>query len=201
MIGFQSSNTPEFFPSNNEDFDNSMCSVDDFESKYKTELCKNWIEIGVCRYGSMCRFAHGYDELSVHKQAKINNEKLKTKNCRSFYQDKICLYGSRCMFRHEHRSYKQLFRHFYVPHLFALEQLFDNNQDKTAFVNSYVSQVPRLQIFNQITDQDTDSDCDESVIMNELADSLELLKLKNMSQFTLPIDSIEKSPREDSSLS
>ena len=27
--------------------------------KYKTELCKSWIEKGKCCYGSHCKFAHG----------------------------------------------------------------------------------------------------------------------------------------------
>lgn len=76
------------------------------EQKYKTELCKNWIEVGVCRYGKKCRFAHGYEELSDQLMSKVCNDKLKTKNCRTFYQEKICLYGSRCLFRHEHRAFK-----------------------------------------------------------------------------------------------
>ena len=101
----------------------------DQEVKYKTELCKNWIEIGVCRYDKKCKFAHGYNELSNYLMSKVNNEKLKTKNCRSFYHEKYCLYGSRCMFRHEHRAYKQIFRHYYVPHLMALEQLYDQSVD------------------------------------------------------------------------
>ena len=33
-------------------------------SMYKRELCKNWTETGVCRYGSKCQFAHGVEELS-----------------------------------------------------------------------------------------------------------------------------------------
>ena len=28
-------------------------------AKYKTELCKNWIETGKCKYSVRCRFAHG----------------------------------------------------------------------------------------------------------------------------------------------
>lgn len=31
---------------------------------YKREICKNWSETGVCRYGGKCQFAHGFDELS-----------------------------------------------------------------------------------------------------------------------------------------
>jgi len=24
------------------------------KTKYKTEMCKNWIEVGTCRYGNKC---------------------------------------------------------------------------------------------------------------------------------------------------
>jgi hypothetical protein len=27
--------------------------------KFKTELCKNYMEKGLCRYGPRCQFAHG----------------------------------------------------------------------------------------------------------------------------------------------
>lgn len=30
---------------------------------YKTELCKNFNNSGYCRYGDMCQFAHGTDQL------------------------------------------------------------------------------------------------------------------------------------------
>merc|ERR1712087_636893 len=37
------------------------------EQKYKTELCKNWIETNTCRYGRKCQFAHGNEELDIFK--------------------------------------------------------------------------------------------------------------------------------------
>lgn len=30
---------------------------------YKTELCKNFSKFGYCRYGDMCQFAHGPEQL------------------------------------------------------------------------------------------------------------------------------------------
>jgi len=33
------------------------------KAKYKTEMCKNWIEFGFCRYGPKCQFAHGSTEM------------------------------------------------------------------------------------------------------------------------------------------
>lgn len=41
------------------------------KGKFKTEMCKNWIEIGTCRYGNKCQFAHGDQEL-INKLAPSN---------------------------------------------------------------------------------------------------------------------------------
>ena len=32
---------------------------------YKIEMCKNWTEVGYCRYGKKCQYAHGCDELNT----------------------------------------------------------------------------------------------------------------------------------------
>ena len=34
----------------------------DFTIKYKTELCRNF-ELGTCKYGDKCAFAHGVNEI------------------------------------------------------------------------------------------------------------------------------------------
>lgn len=99
------------------------------ERKYKTQLCQQWTERGVCKYGEHCNFAHGHQERSQFVRHIVESDKLKTKNCRVFYKDNVCMYGSGCIFRHEHRGYTQLFRHYYTPHLIALEQLFDSSAD------------------------------------------------------------------------
>lgn len=38
------------------------------ETKYKTEMCKNWLAVGYCSYGQKCKFAHGRHELATKKQ-------------------------------------------------------------------------------------------------------------------------------------
>jgi Zinc finger domain len=53
------------------------------KTKYKTEMCKNWIEVGVCRYGNKCQFAHGDLEL-LGKAPPVNNMKYKSKTCTTF---------------------------------------------------------------------------------------------------------------------
>jgi hypothetical protein len=95
----------------------------DADGKYKTELCKNWIETAKCRYESKCRFAHGQEELTQAAR-RVYNDKFKSKNCRTFYHTKQCMYGTRCMFRHEHRNIKQLHRHYYTPQIYVLETLY-----------------------------------------------------------------------------
>jgi len=118
--------------------------------RYKTELCKNWIENSFCRYGKKCQFAHGHDELESARAAAGMDDKLRTKNCRTFYREKVCNYGSRCMFRHEHRHIRQIHRHYYVAKLCAYESLFQYNKDQANFVNSYETGVSKLSVFSDI---------------------------------------------------
>lgn len=83
------------------------------KTKFKTEMCKNWIEVGTCRYGNKCQFAHGDNEL-MGKNAP-NNSKYKSKICTTFSEKLFCPYGSRCLFKHEDRTLEEIriFNHFY----------------------------------------------------------------------------------------
>ena len=80
-------------------------------TKYKTELCKNWIEVGVCRYEGKCQFAHGEDEL-VGKMGPTNS-KYKSKTCTTFNDKLYCPYGKRCLFRHDDRAIEEIFKYKY----------------------------------------------------------------------------------------
>ena len=119
-----------FFPTSNTQcasntsLNDSQCESKTTVQKYKTELCKNWIENNSCRYGKKCQFAHGEQELAAFKAASNAEERQRTKNCKTFYKEKQCNYGSRCMFRHEHRHYNQIARHFYVAKLYTVESLY-----------------------------------------------------------------------------
>jgi len=124
-----------------------MCDPD---GKYKTELCKNWIETARCRFEDKCRFAHGQEELTM-AAIQAYNTQYKSKNCRTFYNTKSCMYGTRCMFRHEHRTYKQLHRHYYTPQMYKLELLFDNAvSQKQSLTQAYESSAKSLSCFAQI---------------------------------------------------
>lgn len=88
-------------------------------TKFKTEMCKNWLEQGFCRYGPKCQFAHGTDE--VHK-AKKHSKQYKSKKCKAFHEKDYCLYGSRCQFKHEERSLEEIKSYDHVIQLMTFIQ-------------------------------------------------------------------------------
>ncbi len=75
------------------------------ESKFKTELCKNWENSGFCPYGIKCRFAHGKDEVQVKEIEADPN--YRAKDCLNFFKFGFCNYGRRCCFRHDERRIPQ----------------------------------------------------------------------------------------------
>eukprot|EP01127_Copromyxa_protea_P013326 TRINITY_DN3573_c0_g1_i1.p1 TRINITY_DN3573_c0_g1~~TRINITY_DN3573_c0_g1_i1.p1 ORF type:complete len:341 (-),score=81.33 TRINITY_DN3573_c0_g1_i1:159-1181(-) len=66
------------------------------QNLYKTELCRNWLETGQCRYGARCQFAHGEYEM----RDVMRHPKYKTEICRTFHTTGTCSYGKRCRFVH-----------------------------------------------------------------------------------------------------
>ncbi|CAO0795623.1 unnamed protein product [Mucor circinelloides] len=64
---------------------------------YKTEFCRNWTELGHCRYGKKCRYAHGELELRTVPR----HTRYKTQICRAYHMDGSCPYGIRCTFVHD----------------------------------------------------------------------------------------------------
>ena len=37
--------------------------IENFKLNYRTQLCRNFMETGLCEFGHDCAYAHGYDEL------------------------------------------------------------------------------------------------------------------------------------------
>ncbi|KAL7310782.1 hypothetical protein PS15m_010235 [Mucor circinelloides] len=70
---------------------------------FKTEMCRNWQEIGECRYARKCRFAHGQHELRCVQR----HARYKTETCRTFHLTGTCLYGVRCTFIHDEQPHQQ----------------------------------------------------------------------------------------------
>ena len=104
------------------------------DPKYKTELCKSFIENNFCQYGNKCRFAHGENELVI--KAKISNYKRKL--CKSFFNEGFCPYGIRCNFRHDQRKLSDIKLPFYYINLLVFH--------KPKLISG-----KRLKIFEEIT--------------------------------------------------
>jgi hypothetical protein len=84
------------------------------DPKYKTEICKTWLEKQFCPYGNKCRYAHGKKDLNAKQ---IEDGKYKKKDCKKFHTKGVCLYGSRCNFRHDERCIVTLERGSYYETL------------------------------------------------------------------------------------
>lgn len=67
---------------------------------YKTEMCRSHTEIGHCRYGDKCQFAHSESELRYVQR----HPKYKTETCKTFWEEGSCPYGKRCCFIHVPRT-------------------------------------------------------------------------------------------------
>ena len=121
------------------------------DPKYKTELCKSFMENHFCQYGNKCRFAHGEEELVI----KAKNANYKRKLCKSFYNAGFCTYGIRCNYQHEQRKISeiQLSMHYIYLIMFPKPKLYLGK---------------RLTIFEEITSLDNLS---ESTISNSIESS------------------------------
>ena len=64
--------------------------------RYKTELCRPFLDNGFCKYGDKCQFAHGEHDL----RSLPRHPKYKTELCRTYHTRGFCPYGSRCHFIH-----------------------------------------------------------------------------------------------------
>jgi hypothetical protein len=115
------------------------------DPKYKTELCKSWIETNFCVYGNRCRFAHGKGELNI----KLQSLNYKKKPCSSFLNFGFCPYGSRCNFIHVEKKLNDII----IPYFYI-----------QTFVNNKIHFGKRLKCFEDITSnssQDYSFDFDE----------------------------------------
>ncbi|RWS08525.1 Zinc finger protein 36: C3H1 type-like 1 [Dinothrombium tinctorium] len=66
-------------------------------SRYKTEICRQYTELGHCEYADRCLFAHGLFEL---RPLPNRHPKHKTEKCTAFHETGFCTFGPRCSFIH-----------------------------------------------------------------------------------------------------
>ena len=94
------------------------------DTKYKTELCKNYTETGKCNYSKKCKFAHGKQELN--EKCLLNKSRYKSKKCNSFFSTSYCPYGARCLFAHEQRTTEEFKSDFYYQKYLLFPELREN---------------------------------------------------------------------------
>ena len=107
VTGKKSTNTLNYQLNEKENNTTGKKTVID-KTKFKTEMCKNWIEKQQCNYGDKCKFAHG--KLELNEKIIQEKEKYKSKKCQSFYTKGYCLYGVKCLFKHEDRKLKEILK-------------------------------------------------------------------------------------------
>lgn len=111
--------------------------------KYKTELCKNWIETGKCSYSVRCMFAHGHHELTSAQISQKVAPVVKRQPCEKFHNELYCSYGTRCLYIHDNRSLKELPNAQFAKNLLLLEDR----------MTSPWASTHRLSIFKDLTDR------------------------------------------------
>lgn len=119
------------------------------ETKFKTELCKNWSETGRCNYGNKCKFAHGKEELLDRPIP--NKQRYKSKRCNSFHTGMFCPYGLRCLFAHEQNTLEEVNGRSYYQRLLEIPELLETPTNASR----------RLSFFQKLTEQPTKPSFDE----------------------------------------
>jgi len=124
------------------------------DPKYKTELCKSWIETHFCAYGNKCRFAHGKEELVVKNQ----NSNYKKKSCKSFIKYGFCPYGSRCNFKHDSKKLEDIQLPYFFINLFIKNQF--NCEKRLKVFEDITNEYLNGNIYSDTTFSDNSSNCD-----------------------------------------
>lgn len=106
------------------------------DDKYKTELCRSFVEMGSCRYGASCQFAHGSADLRVRHDL---HPLYKTELCKAFFERGHCPYGTRCRFSHRKVALAES----------------PKAQSGSSCSREYQQRMARLPIFEQISTSQT----------------------------------------------
>jgi hypothetical protein len=117
------------------------------EVKYKTELCKNWIETGKCNYSIRCMFAHGNHELVTAEKVEEIKTSYKQELWERYHNFSECSYGTRCVYIHDQRSTNDLPSSFFGKNMNLLEE--------NTF---YYYKSKRLSVFEQITETEEETE-------------------------------------------
>lgn len=140
----------------NESFERANNSGSD--GKYKTELCRTWVEHNYCPYKDKCRFAHGKKDL--HDKM-IIGKNFKQKECNSFNTKGYCPYGPRCHFKHDERRLSEIDRIYYLLMISKqdLNNTCFNDKDRKC-------PIRRLKVFDSIVRNRDISQKTKQVLIN-----------------------------------
>ena len=94
-------------------------AISNQNSKYKTSLCNNWKNLGLCEKGSFCVYAHGMSDLrktastlgavaSPSVLSAETNSRFKTSLCLSYVSTGYCERGPGCAFAHGQHELRNL---------------------------------------------------------------------------------------------
>ena len=127
--------------------------------RYKTALCKKYLQSQSCPYGDKCQFAHGEQELRTfngHQQnmmyaigmgSKNQNNMLNYKivKCKNWEKDKSCKYGAHCTYAHGEEELRNKADNLYQmnPTFPLMMPIITNPQ------NMDMSQIPQFMPNNQ----------------------------------------------------
>ena len=111
-----------------------------YKTKWKTEMCHYWEMYGTCKFGDLCAFAHGVEELNQRKMS----SNYKTKACKQFFELGYCSYGIRCQF--SHKVLKECPEEDKVSYMKILKEF--NNEEN--LISHEIVRRPRLMTFENI---------------------------------------------------
>jgi hypothetical protein len=128
--------------------------VQNYLSKEKTELCKNWEAYHYCKFGDRCSFAHGIEELRSRTDMPPT---YKLRQCKQFSETGICSYGKRCQFIHNSLSSDKQKEASYRTMLEENSKLiearmncFGESEELMQYVSSYERR--RLNVFSKLAE-------------------------------------------------
>lgn len=119
--------------------------LNDFKTKWKTEMCHYWEMYGFCKFGDSCAFAHGVNELNQRKMS----TNYKTKPCRQFFELGYCNYGQRCQF--SHKLFKEGNQKKSEEKKFSYYKILSEFNDQSDKISHELIKRPRLMTFEKIT--------------------------------------------------
>lgn len=125
------------------------------ESKYKTELCRNFELTGRCKYGNKCSYAHGKEELVNKRHINLH---YKSKKCNKFFERGFCEYGARCQYLHKEDSHIHILDSYCEKLLVWLER--NPHLDMSAIMKKTHAYGDRNSFFQKL-EQDHSSTTDE----------------------------------------